>query len=78
MENRFLTYMHQFEQAETIAEKQVVAAKFAAQYDALTPDEKLAMNAAMQPSLHALKQWTEQRLDPLMKRAESLLGKKVA
>ncbi|GEM_PF-6331908 len=78
MENHFSAYMQQFEQAETLAEKKAVAASFAKQYDALHPDDKIAMNKAMQPALAALMNWTERTLDPLMERAERILGQKVA
>ena len=78
METQFNGYLRQYELAETLEQKQVLAAQFAAFYDSLLVEDKLAMNQAMHPSLLALKAWTEREIDPLLARGNALLARKVA
>jgi len=78
METQFNDYLHQYELAETLEQKQVLAAQFSAFYDSLSAEDKQKMNQVMHPSLLALKAWTEREIDPLLVRAEALLAKKVA
>ena len=77
METQFNNYLRQYEMAETLEKKQVLAAQFSAFYDSLSAEDKQAMNQAMQPSLVALKAWTEREIDPLLARGHALLAKKV-
>ena len=78
METQFNNYLHQYKLTETLEQKQALAAQFTAYYDSLSADDKQIMNKAMHPSLLELRAWTEHELDPLLTRAEVLLGRKVA
>ena len=77
METQFNTYLRQYELAETLEQKQVLAAQFSAFYDSLSVEDKQTMNQAMHPSLATLKAWTEREMDPLLARGHTLLTKKI-
>ena len=78
METQFNDYLHQFELAETVEQKQLLAAQFAVFYNSLSTTDRQTMNQTMHPSLLELKAWTERAIDPLLARADAILARKVA
>ena len=73
---QFNDYVHQYELAETLEQKRLLAAHFAAFYDSLSTDDKQAMNQAMHPSLLTLKAWAMRKIDPLLAQSHALLARK--
>lgn len=78
METQFNAYLRQYELTETSEQRQVHATQFAAYYDSLSTEDKQAMDQAMHPSVLELKAWTEREIDPLLARADALLGRRAA